>query len=87
MNNYKPGNGWKRLAGAVYERSDGVRVHLMGLVRLSDKTIKTDGLPSNRLRINFLQKVNGGNRKRALLAWANELEQIKNLQGKDTNEQ
>lgn len=66
----KPGSGWKHLGGAVYEHSSGVRAHVLGVVRLPDGThIHGDAWPEYS-RLRRMIAINGGNRKRGVLAWA-----------------
>ena len=62
---YKPGPGWKHLAGAVYENATGTRIHLHGLCRLPDGTFFNDAMEFMRYI-----RIAGGNRKRGLMAWA-----------------
>lgn len=33
-----PGPGWKHLSGSVWENSEGVRIHGLGVIRLLDNT-------------------------------------------------
>lgn len=69
----RPGAGWRRLSGAVYERDDGLRMHMLGYCRLpgSDSVIGDD-FKNYRMQ-NRLIDINGGNKKRGLMAWANAL--------------
>lgn len=65
-----PGAGWKHLAGAVWEHKNGIRIHTSGLI-LRDM----DGKIHDRKRMQMdllhqLIKINGGNRKRGLMAFA-----------------
>jgi len=69
----RPGDGWKYLAGSVWEHTKGTRVHLMGLIRLPDMSfVSLDKYPEC-IEGHRLIKINGGNRKRGLMAWANTL--------------
>lgn len=67
----RPGPGWKYLASCVWEHTSQARIHIGGgMIRLPDKTHLTinhwtDGKLGRRLI-----KINGGNRKRGLMAWA-----------------
>lgn len=63
---YRPGPGWKHLGGAVWEDRRGVRIHIMGMIRLPDKTLV--GFTSTDLWTAM--KITGGNRKRALMIMA-----------------
>ena len=67
---YKPGPGWKALSPAVYENRAGTRIHLLGLCRLADGTY-INGYDA-QLEIGRYLRIAGGNRKRAMMAWANE---------------
>jgi len=71
---YKPGPGWKHLAGPVWEHDNGVRIHLLGLVRLpSGGFVSAAGGLAESLDFSKYMRINGGNRKRGLMAWANSL--------------
>lgn len=72
LRDIKPGNGWKRIGGAVYERCDGLRIHMLGLVKLPNGTLIDES--SHYQHAANIIKINGGNRKRGLMAWASELE-------------
>jgi len=65
-----PGNGWKRIAGAVYERNDGLRLHMLGCCRLPSSKSVVGYDAENYYLQNKLIAINGGNRKRGLMAWA-----------------
>lgn len=69
----RPGAGWKYLAGSVWEHTNGSRVHLMGLVRLPNKTFVSLNKYPECINGNKMIKINGGNKKRGLMAWANTL--------------
>jgi hypothetical protein len=67
---FSPGPGWQHMAGAVWERGP-VRVHMGGIVRLQDGTIISEKAVHHRYQqVALLVRINGGNRKRGLLAWA-----------------
>lgn len=72
MKRYRPGKGWSHLAGAVYEHRTGIRIHLGGVIRLSNKVVFMDHQISKRFWL--YKKITGGNRKRALMALAIALE-------------
>jgi hypothetical protein len=58
------------MAGAVWERGP-VRVHMGGIVRLKDGAIISEkAVHHNYQQVALLIRINGGNRKRGLLAWA-----------------
>ncbi len=63
---YKPGPGWKKLSTVVYEK--GVfRIHTSGLIRsmILGTVVNIEQKASRYI------KINGGNRKRGLMAYAN----------------
>ena len=66
----RPGAGLKHLAGPVWEHVSGARIHMMGMIRLPDKTrlFLTNWRESELGR--KLIRINGGNKKRGLMAWA-----------------
>ena len=65
-----PGIGWTHLGGAVYEHISGTRIHIGGMVKLLDNTyLSLNNCHENELG-NLLVAINGGNRKRGLMAWA-----------------
>jgi len=69
----RPGSGWKQLGGAVWEHKTGIRIHWSGdLVRLPggvpENVAHFDGYGNSGLRM--LVKINGGNKKRGMMAWA-----------------
>lgn len=64
----KPGPGWKHLGDAVYGHENGTRIHVGGLVRKPDGTIVSLNSISEG-REGWKQiKINGGNRKRGMMA-------------------
>ena len=66
----RPGAGWKHIAGAVYEHANGTRVHLLGMIKLpSGEWISANKWPESKTADRFV-KMNGGNWKRGLMAWA-----------------
>jgi len=67
----RPGPGWKHLKGPVWEYKNGIRIHTAGLV-LRDQTGKTAPVDEfgHRRFLYHLIKVNGGNKKRGLMAFA-----------------
>ena len=62
----RPGNGWKHLAGSVWEHPSGLRIHLLGMARLPGGQIVSwcfdDEYDAKRQQ--------GYNVKRALMVWA-----------------
>lgn len=68
---YVPGNGWRHLNGPVYERNDGLRLHLSGVCRTPSGEFITGMSFEEHANITRLIAINGGNRKRGLMVWAN----------------
>ena len=66
----RPGAGWKRIAGAVFDHDSGVRLHVLGLCKLPNGRLVTDGDYDQYLLQQKLIKINGGNRRRGMMAWA-----------------
>ena len=66
----RPGEGWKSLGSSVWEHPSGIRIHVGGgLIRTSEG--KRFWLNSIIGRMGWqLIKINGGNKKRGLMAWA-----------------
>ena len=66
----RPGDGWVHVAGPVWEHAGGARVHIAGLVKLQGgRYLHANKWPECR-DAERLIRVNGGNRKRGLMAWA-----------------
>lgn len=64
-----PGHGWRHLAGAVWERGN-TRVHMNGMVRMpTGNWLSEKALWPQYQQVAWLVRINGGNRKRGLLAW------------------
>lgn len=69
----KPGPGWKLLGPAVYEHATGVRIHVMGLVRLRDgSSVFGSTWPESQTMDRFI-RINGGNRRRGVMAYGLDL--------------
>ena len=69
-NQYGPGSGWKYLGGSVWEHDGGSRIHLGGLIRTpSGDHISLFNWDQSQLG-RQLVRINGGNIKRGLMAWA-----------------
>jgi hypothetical protein len=79
---FSPGPGWVHLAGSVWERC-GVRVHLNGLARLPDGSLVFEKAPwDTYTQVARLIRINGGSRKRGLLAWGRMLvDSLENKRG------
>ena len=66
-NKLRPGAGWTYAGGAVWDHANGTRVHVGGLmVRLPTGLLIRTPTASMRKAI----RVNGGNRKRVIMAYA-----------------
>ncbi|MBT4091418.1 MAG: hypothetical protein HOE30_23275 [Deltaproteobacteria bacterium] len=66
---YKPGPGWKKLNPAVYEK--GVfRIHVGGGIIKSLILGRVTNVEDRKMFKKFL-KINGNNKKRGLMAYAN----------------
>ena len=66
----RPGAGWRHLAGSVYEHTNGTRMHMLGTIRTpSGKYISASEWPESKNADRFIL-INGGNRKRGLMAWS-----------------
>lgn len=70
MNRSRPGPGWRNLGSAVWEHDSGIRIHSYGLCRLNNgQFVIGSSWPESRVVSRFVQ-INGGNRKRGVMAWA-----------------
>ena len=67
---YKPGNGWRAIGSCVWENKDGTRVHMLGLIRLNNGVYFKANQWLDSIEAHRMIKINGGNRRRGLLAWA-----------------
>lgn len=66
----RSGVGWKHVAGSVWEHVGGARVHMGGTVRTpGGQHFSLNNLCAGDLG-RLLVRVNGGSRKRGLMAWA-----------------
>lgn len=62
----RPGLGWKRLSGSVWEHSSGIRIHTYGIARLPDGR----GASWTSEEEWAAKRQQGYNTKRALMVWA-----------------
>ena len=71
---FKPGRGWSHAGGAVFDHVDGIRIHVSGMCRLppDGEVVKGTDLPEIQM-MNWFIRINGGNRKRGVMAWARNL--------------
>lgn len=65
----RPGLGWKRLAGSVWEHSSGARVHCAGLVKMPSGVYYSIRNWAESKGMRKTIAINGGNVKRGLMAW------------------
>jgi hypothetical protein len=75
MNRYKIKPGWKHLAGAVFER-DGNRLHLIGLLKIANSTTYHFSMWPYSSQLSKMERIKGGNRKRACMALADYLIEV-----------
>lgn len=61
----RPGYGWKHVSGPVFDHENGMRLHLLGTLRMPDGSFRSAGLDALKMI-----RINGGNRRRGLMAWA-----------------
>lgn len=66
----RPGSGWNRLSGPVWEHISGARIHLLGTIKLPDGTYLYVNNWKEGVLGRLLIQINGGNKKRGLMAWA-----------------
>lgn len=65
----RPGSGWKQVGDACWDHTSGLRIHVMGLARLPNGSI-AKGLDWPEVKtLDRLIAINGGNRKRGVMAW------------------
>lgn len=72
MNGYRPGPGWRqnKINTAVWDHYSGMRLHMLGLLRLPNGEMRqANQWPTSHLA-NGCIRVAGGNRKRGLMVWA-----------------
>jgi len=73
---YKPGIGWRHLGGSVYEL-DGLRIHVLGYCRFPDgEFICGNAFFSQHREMERMIKINGMNRKRGIMAWARNINEV-----------
>ena len=64
----KPGPGWKQQSTKpVWQHETGIRIHVSGRMIQTKKGISS--ISYNDINLNLLTKINGGNRKRGLMAY------------------
>ncbi len=63
----KPGIGWKQLGQGVWEHVSGLRIHMLGGVRLPDhRSVWAESWPISQELYKFI-RIAGGNRRRGLM--------------------
>lgn len=67
----RPGPGWTEMPPApVWEHASGVRIHWSGpIIRLADGSMPSL-YGARRAELNRAIRINGGNRKRGIMAYA-----------------
>lgn len=81
LNSYKPGSGWVNisLGGPVWEHRSGVRIHVLGMAGFpGDPIINGRNWPRSQ-EVDRFVAINGGNRKRGVMAWALSLDMAKEI--------
>lgn len=70
MTRRKPGPGWKHVAGAVWDHISGIRLHMMGLVRLPGGQYVSANTVAEQQGVCKALRIAGGNPRRGLMIWA-----------------
>ena len=83
IKNIRPGTGWRHVNGSVYDHQSGLRLHLLGVLRLSSGSIINGDMWPESRRVGWFVRANGGNRKRGLMAWARSYIAIDNQSSPD----
>jgi len=67
----RPGPGWRSFANqAVFQHESGIRIHVYGLAGVEKDVLLNGKLwPESRM-LDWFIRVNGGNRRRGVMAWA-----------------
>lgn len=65
---YKPGSGWKEIKHPVYQKGV-IRIHTGGII----KSMILGTVVNVECKAAIFIKINGGNRKRGLMAYANHI--------------
>ena len=67
----RPGRGWKQMKGPVWEHENGMRIHTSGLLLRDEKGVITPVREwEHRKALWKFIRINGGNQKRGLMAFA-----------------
>ena len=71
MNPYRPGPGWRPAGCPVYDHVSGIRIHAYGMYWPPGSKVSVNGrVYPESLRLHRFIAINGGNRKRGVMAWA-----------------
>lgn len=66
----RPGPGWSHMGGAVYQHATGIRIHVYGLCGFPGGHLSNGNQWPESQELDRLIRINGGNRKRGVMAWA-----------------
>lgn len=68
----RPGKGWRQNGHhvAIWDHDSGMRLHLLGLLRLPNGELKSASKWPSSIVATGCIRVAGGNRKRGLMLWA-----------------
>lgn len=72
----RPGDGWKYLGNSVWEHTNGSRIHLIGLIRFQNNNYVSVNTYPDSEKAELMIRINGGNRKRGLMALAMHYEML-----------
>ena len=65
----RPGAGWQHIAGSVWDHESGLRLHMLGLVRLPcGKMVSANKWPTSQTAALAIRIA--GSRRRGLMVWA-----------------
>ena len=82
----RPGLGWEHVGGAVWDHATGVRIHTSGMCRLpSGEYVVGTEWPTIQ-RLGRMVRINGGNRRRGVMAWALNEMLNKGIEGDQAND-
>lgn len=66
----RPGRGWSHVAGAVYDHDSGMRLHLLGYLRMPDGRWLCGNAWPEVQRVSLAMHLTGQTGKRMLMVWA-----------------
>lgn len=65
----RPGPGWQYVGCGVWLHTSGLRIHVGGVCQLpSGDVVYGGGFPESVAMYRYI-RINGGNRKRGIMAW------------------